>query len=262
MIYCVWYPSGGFGNFVNSVLNLYGYNFKRPTKKPTFSPDGNSHSQELTAPTYFKDPHHYSFDFDPLINYSVLVDNGIDNEGQRFKEFFPGAKIIKICYTDVTWPIVANTMIVKSMRSTIEKNLLSDLSNWNSNESWVQREKYFLFLRDSPLRFMWKPSSTEAPLLIDDILDYQRFKQNLNVETHDFESYWDDWRSVNDVYIRPVIAAQQFLSGELDTISDIWSQAVVYYQIWCKYGVEVPHNDFSKFFDDSAHCANWIKSIK
>jgi hypothetical protein len=262
MIYCVWYPSGGFGNFVNSVLNLYGHGFKRPNKQPKFSKDGNSHLQELMAPTYWMDPDEYQFDFDPTLNYSLLVDNGINNEGKRFKQFFPDATVIKICYSNFTWPVIANTMIVKAKCSTIEQDLLSDLANWDSEEPWVQREKYFLFLRDSPLRFKWKPSNAESALMIDDLLHYQTFKQKLNIGLDEFESYWNSWRTVNDVYIRPVLQAQQFLSGQQDCITDIWTQAVVYYQIWCQHGVEVPHNDFLNFFVDSTHCKKWINSIK
>ena len=30
MIYCVWYPSGGFGHFINAVLTLYSKDFEVP----------------------------------------------------------------------------------------------------------------------------------------------------------------------------------------------------------------------------------------
>ena len=30
---CVWYPAGGFGHFVNSILTLYGDGFVRPAHK-------------------------------------------------------------------------------------------------------------------------------------------------------------------------------------------------------------------------------------
>lgn len=261
MIYCVWYPSGGFGNFVNSVLNSYGHNFVRPTKAPTFSKNGNSHSQELVAPTYSKDPSEYHYDFRQDVNYSVLVDNGINNEGARFKTFFPNANVIKICYSDRSWPIVAHTMIVKAKTSTIDKDLLSDLSGWDCNEPWVQREKFFLFLRDSSLRWAWKPSDFGTGLFVDDLLDYQTFRQKLGVPSDDFKSHWDLWREANDVYIRPILDAESFLNGSLNQITDIWTQAVVYYQIWCKHGIEVPHNDFSNFFIDSAHCQDWIGTV-
>jgi len=43
MIYCVWYPSGGFGHFINGILTLHGKGFKRPTNKIEFSTTGDSH---------------------------------------------------------------------------------------------------------------------------------------------------------------------------------------------------------------------------
>ena len=32
MIYCVQYPSGGFGHFINAILTLHGVEFVRPKK--------------------------------------------------------------------------------------------------------------------------------------------------------------------------------------------------------------------------------------
>jgi hypothetical protein len=73
MIYCVWYPSGGFGHFINAVLTLHGENFARPKKQQySFSSSGDSHQLELAAPKFFKNPNNYSFDFDSTLNYSVL----------------------------------------------------------------------------------------------------------------------------------------------------------------------------------------------
>ena len=112
MIYCIWYPSGGFGHFVNAVISLHGDNFVRPKNKLEFSDNGDSHLLDLTAPKYFHD-NKYNFTFDDNVNYSVLIDNGINNEGVKFLENFPSAKVIKMCYTDNTWPVIAKTMIDK-----------------------------------------------------------------------------------------------------------------------------------------------------
>ena len=101
MIYCIWYPSGGFGHFVNSILTMYGENFARPhNQKIKFGSNGHAHDIKLVAPTYFHDPETYNFNFDNSVNYSVLIDNGMANEGLRFKSFFPDAHIIKMCYLD------------------------------------------------------------------------------------------------------------------------------------------------------------------
>jgi hypothetical protein len=40
-------------------------------------------------------------------------------------------------------------------------------------------------------------------------------------------------------------------SSDLTHITDIWTQAVVYYYIWLEFGIEVPHNDFANFFTNT-----------
>ena len=102
MIYCVWYPSGGFGHYINAVLSIYGQGFKRPENQLAFSDTGDSHSLNLIAPKYYHDPISYQYNFDPSLNYSVLIDNGINNEGRKFKFFFQEQKLLK--YATATFP--------------------------------------------------------------------------------------------------------------------------------------------------------------
>jgi hypothetical protein len=249
MIYCVWYPAGGFGHFINSVLNSYGKNFVRPKSLPMISSNGNSHQQELVAPTYFQDPEVYKFEFDSTKNYSVLIDNGINNESVRFTNFFSNACLIKICYTDFSWPIVAKTMIIKAMKTSLEQQLPLDSSSWKEGADWALREKYFLFLRDHPLRYKWKPGVQDIVINIEDLLTYQGLRQKLNVDLEDFTDHYDIWFRTNSVYFDPVLNAEKILQGQFISTNDIWSQAVLYYQIWCRYGIEVPHNDYSSWFE-------------
>ena len=78
MIYCIWYPSGGFGHFVNAILTLHGKNFVRPNKKlMNFSPDGNSHTLDLVVPKYHYNSWPGGIEFLNDKNYCVLIDNGI-----------------------------------------------------------------------------------------------------------------------------------------------------------------------------------------
>ena len=157
MIYCIWYPAGGFGHFVNAIISLYGKNFaKVPDADLKFSSIGDSHQYALAAPTYFYDPEDYKFDFDENKNYTVLIDNGIHNQTQKFKNVFPQAKVIKICYSDHSWPIIARTMIEKAMRSNLESEVDVDQASWPSKDHWARREKYFLFIRDHELRYGWR----------------------------------------------------------------------------------------------------------
>jgi len=93
MIYCVWYPAGGFGHFINAIISLYGKNFaKSHSADLNFSPTGDSHQYALAAPKYLHDPDNYQFEFDQNKNYIVLIDNGINNHSDRFRSFFPEAK--------------------------------------------------------------------------------------------------------------------------------------------------------------------------
>lgn len=258
MIYCIWYPSGGFGHYINAVLSKYGQGFARPKNKPIFSINGNSHMLDLVVPKYLHDPPLYRYDFDPDLNYSVLIDNGINNEGTKFKKFFPGAKIIKICYNDFTWPVIANTMIAKAMNQNIDSELPIDLNSWPLREPWAQREKYFLFLRDHSLRNAWKPSATVQTLMIDDLMDYRTLRQSIGIDLEDFETFYHSWWCSNEQYFQPVIVAEKILQGRFEPVGDIWTQAVVYYQIWCKYGIEVPHNDYSNWFESYEHIVTML----
>jgi len=271
MIYCVWYPSGGFGHFVNAVLTLHGDNFVRPKKSLTFSPTGDSHSLDLILPKYFHECWTGGLEFVDNQNYCVLVDNGINNTNSGFKSTFPNATVIKICYSDYSWPVVARTMIEKAMQSSIEEQLPTD--QWDSTEPWTRREKYFLYLRDHPLRHAW--NSQNKHTLLDTELDvaelYQDYEEchsviNAIAKTEDFCTLWKEWRLANSKYIDPVITAKTVLcqtgindSVDLTHITDIWTQAVVYYYIWIRYRIEVPHNDYANWFTNTSDIVKMLK---
>lgn len=261
MIYCIWYPSGGFGHFVNSILNLHGQNFVRPKQKIQFSATGNSHNVDYVAPPYTKDQDQYSFKFGDA-NYSVIVDNGINNESTKFCKFFPGATIIKLCYDDQSWPIVAHTMIVKALQSDIDSELPVD--EWECTEDWAKREKYFLFLRDHALRYAWKPDAISHAININNLLDYKTFNNSihqLGIKVEPFDEVWAQWFSANKIYIDPVLKTQDMLNNKWHNLDTLWEQAVFYYQIWCRYGIEVPHNDYANFFKDQQQYQSWLKTV-
>jgi hypothetical protein len=258
MIYCVWYPSGGFGHFINAVLTLHGDNFIRPKKSLEFSKNGDSHNLDLVVPKYSHESWPGGIEFLDDKNYCVLIDNGIDNESTQFKSIFPNSVIIKICYSDRTWPIVARTMIDKAMKSSIEQQLPTD--NWNTDEPWARREKYFLFLRDHEFRHAWKSDDDNA-LYIDKMYeDYDEFLNKLNstVKINWCKDLWSEWRTANAKYINPIKEAKSVLSNikikcsyDLRHITDIWTQSVIYYYIWIEFGVEVPHNDHANWFTNT-----------
>jgi hypothetical protein len=262
---CVWYPAGGFGHFVNSILTLYGHRFVRPTHKQfNFSAGGDSHALELVAPKYYNDPDDYKFLFDQEGVYSVLVDNGNNNETKKFLSYFDNPKVIKICYSDYSWPIIARTMIEKGMRVGFDQEVMVDSDAWPTTENWALREKYFLFLRDNHLRAMWREDSTCSNLLIEDLLDYTKFRQQLiefGITTEPFEELWGNWADANKQYLEPCSIAQRILDNEnysLEHVVDVWTQAVVYYYIWLKYNFEVPHNDYANWFTNTTDIAKML----
>jgi hypothetical protein len=264
MIYCVWYPSGGFGHFINAVLSLYGGNFARPKGALTFSQSGDSHSIDLTVPAYRFDQWPGA-QFDSDINYSVLIDNGIDNSSEQFRTVFPDSQVIQVCYTDCSWPVVARAMIEKAMSSSINEQLPS----WDVAD-WAVREKYFLFLRDHELRSAWRPNTNNFTVYVDNLFEYREFHNTLEscgIQLKEFEQAWDTWRLANSRYIDPVQTAQgvidkitQQVYQDLTTMTDTWTQAVVYYFIWLKFGVEVPHNDYADFFKDTDEIQTWLRT--
>lgn len=269
MIWCIWYPSGGFGHFLNAVISLRGHNFVRPSDANlTISANGNSHALELVAPKYLHDPDHYEFEFDCDQHYTVLIDNGIDNTGDRFLKFFPGANVVKMIYSDWSWPVVAYTNIAKAMQSSLAKELPT--SEWQTNDDWAQREKYFLFLRDHEFRTAWTADSRCVNIDVHDLCDYHNLKSTLcthGIDCDDFESLWQQWHDSNSKYFEPIQQAKKIIkavssgqSTDISHITDLWSQAVIYYYIWLCYQFEVPHNDYANWFTSTADVATMLES--
>lgn len=262
-IHCVWYPSGGFGHFINAVITLHGADFVRPSQaKYSFSSTGSSHYCELVAPKFLHNDTDYQSNFDQDDKkYVVLVDNGINDESEHWIKTFPKAKIIKVSYSAMTWPIVASTMIHKALMSDLATAAAVDSLHWPKDDPWAQREKYCLFLTQHPYRTMWKPQPCFNNLLVDDLLQYDVFRCSLTevgVATTDFPQLWQDWFNHNKRYIDPVLFAYQVIdavskqqSMNLSHCVDLWTQAVVNYQIWHRFNCVVPANDYSDWFSST-----------
>lgn len=267
-IVCIWYPSGGFGHFINSILTLYVHGYAKTDQQLIFSESGNSHNFSLVLPKYFKNPKEYVLpdSLNPLLKYPVLVDNGITDESTTYRNFFPGATTIKLCYTDWSWPIVARTMIQKAMVKDFYQEIKLDSGSWPTDEAWCYREKYFLYLRDNNLRHLWKPDNDCQTIWIEDLLDYDTMLSRLSEfgECADFASDWQRWRRVNSQYLDPVTVAKNILFYVKENkkiqleVTDIWTQAVVNYYIWVSYGIEVPANSYSNWFTNIDEIINML----
>jgi hypothetical protein len=208
MIYCVWYPSGGFGHYVNAVLNLHGDNFKRTNSVLNFDSEGRSHQYQTTAPKYMHSQGHYNYKFDPSINDVVLIDNGIGNPDVKWKDFFPDTTIIKICYNDQSWPLIMQTYAIKAMRKSIAEHYkLPD-----TNDIDTLRTSYLDVLLNNRIRYYYKPDPGCLNLEISDLFEYNKFKSKLEsfgIVLSEFKTLWDRWYAANAVYLMPLETAKQ-----------------------------------------------------
>jgi hypothetical protein len=259
MIYCVWYPSGGFGHFVNAILSLHGDGFARPDNSVTFSTNGDAHSLNLVVPKYFHDQPYPEIVLDSGTNYSVLIDNGINNRGKKFLNIFGNSKVIKLYYDDLSWPVVAKTSIIKASQSSLEQELTVD-SNWPSTDPWAIREKYSLYLKEHTLRSAWTPDPDCYNLNVSTLLSYQKLKDFINsiVNVSEFESLYNNWWLSNCEYFSPIVEAVDIINAislrqnlDLNHITNIWDQAVINYLISIKLGIDVPVNGYPNWFQDT-----------
>ena len=264
MIYCVWYPPGGFGHYVNSIITMYGYGFKKPNDTSILiDSKGSSHGTERSAPIYLHDPESYEFEFDSNFHYSVLIDNG-NNTSERFRQFFPGATIIKITYDDWYWPIVARTVVEKASHEDFDQFIKG--FDWSRCGSIRFQENCVHYIKDHSLRKTFSSDGLEQTLALADVVNYQRLKTRLEqfgIELQDFESKHNEFLEKNAVYIDPVLNSLKLLDDvEHQRWSDLsyfdhnpWAQSIVYFYLWKKYNL----TDYSTWFKS---CDQLIDTVK
>jgi len=271
MIYCIWYPSGGFGNFVNAILSLFGKDFERPEIIDyEFTLDGSSHNFPSKLPSY-KNNIEFTSDIDTSKNTSILIDNGIDDENKKFYLTFPNSVKIKLCYSNISWPVVSQTYIIKAMKSSLEVVLALDQNKWDTLEDWAIREKYFLSLRDHPFRSAWKEDLDCTCIYVEDLRQYKVLKSKLEsagIVLDDFQPLWQKWYDANDRYFKPIEQAQSIINAlqsnnnfSLSHITNIWEQAVIYYLLWLTYQQEISHYDYANFFNEVNDIKIWLNSV-
>lgn len=272
MIYAIWYPSGGFGHFINATLLLHAEGFERPVTDFQFGKNGNSHSLSSSLLKFLHNSQEYPTITDSsFIKKTVLIDNGIDDESKDFLKYFPDAKVIKICYDDCSWTIIAKTMIEKAMNESVDNEITIDLDKWNGVEDWEQREKYFLYLRDHPFRLMWREDTNTENILINDLLTTERILKKFSdlniILDNSFIDFYNKWKLSNLNYLNSYYKAYNILN-DLDNnnknkeilIDDLWTQAVVNYFIWLKYNIEVPAWDYRNWFSTTNDIIKMLKN--
>jgi hypothetical protein len=259
-VYCLWYPTGGFGHWLSACISATARDFYRIDHQDIFfSPEGDSHAAPLMAPKYLHNADSYDFEFDPEQKYVVLIDNGINDESRKFQQFFPDAITIRITYDDLSWPIVAATMVAKT-QGGIDRALCLDNTAWRDDADWARREKYFLYLRDHDLRQAWRSTDGCYNINVNQLLnpdDLRRCMDGAGIYLGNFEGLWLRWRLANARYLDPVDQAADIMlhlrenrTYDLSAVQDLWSQAVINYYIWIYHGIEVPANDYADWFAD------------
>lgn len=261
MIYYIWYPSGGFGHYINSVLSLYGNNFVRPKHKHSFGSTGDSHYLDLVLPKYFQNTWKHDLSYiDPSKNYSMLIDNGINDESEVFIDCISAGKVIKICYSDQLWPVVAKTQIIKASRDTLDNQLKVD-HRWPERKPWSIREKYFLYLRDHELRHAWRPSEKYDSLDLQVLLDYEdlyRTLSTLGILCDHFGDFHASMLEKNHQFFSGIIYSRQIIkalkdnrSMDIGHITSLWDQAVINYFIYLEFDFEIPANTYADWFTNT-----------
>lgn len=269
------YPSGGFGHTIHVVLSMFGKNFVGAPVNYEFGISGDSHGFPNFLPKLFDTSNYNVESFNESLsniqdnkNVTVLIDSGISDDSIDFKKLILSDYSIRICYDDWSWPLLAKLFYTRCMSSvnstkhSISDFISPDNIHWAANKSqpWAVREKYFLYLRDHHFRQQWRPVDGCVTLPVEKILNYKSLYHVLNqwFEVNEFEDFHKQWHRVNkehfDFYfdcLHIIDCVESKKSLDLTAIDDLFSQSVVYYYIWLKYNVEVPHNDYSNWFTNS-----------
>jgi hypothetical protein len=269
------YPSGSFGHLIHTILSSYSPQFYGKELNFKFGHGGNNHNYPTFLPKYFNKT---TFDADNYTNclkkyqgttefVTMLVDSGITNDSEEFLNYVKPALRLKIHYDDWSWPIAGKLFYTRCMASVhnnpteLNEFINPDILKWsNVNEAWAIREKYFLFLRDHAFRKSWRLKKSELSIPMLDVLEYQKLFKRLSMyfTINKFDDFYYKWKDQNyhhyafyDNTIDIWNAIKNKTSYSLNNVTDLYTQAVIYYFIWLEFNVEVPHNDFSDWFTNT-----------
>ena len=274
-VVAIQYPSGGFGHTIHVILTMFGRNFAGVPTDYAFGIGGNSHHFPELLPKmnnvadYKTVLFHQALEkIDDNKNVTVLIDCGITDDTLNFKKHISYDFVIRICYDDWAWPLLAKLFYTRCMAAVDSKKytlidfISPDEMHWATSvtENWAVREKYFLYLKDHHFRYCWRPADGCVTLPIEKILNYKSLHSALNhwFDVGEFEDFHKKWNNANNEHFSFYFDCLDIMdcvesrkSRDLTGINDFFSQAVVYYYIWIKYNFEVPHNDYSNWFTNT-----------
>jgi hypothetical protein len=162
---------------------------------------------------------------------------------------------------------VAKTSIIKASKSSLRQELPVD-EQWPCQELWAIREKYYLYLKEHSLRSAWKDDANCFNLDVLKLWSYQELKTVLSniVDLTDFESMHQAWAVANNNYFFPIIESIKLIESiktqanvSLGHITDIWDQAVINYVLNVKFGIDIPVNDYTDWFQSTDQIFKLLK---
>jgi hypothetical protein len=279
------YPSGGFGHLIHALLSSYSPQFYGKEKNYNFGHGGDSHNYPVFLPKYFEGA---TFDVGRYSNLlkqyqgqsefiTVLIDSGITNDSEEFLNYVTPAIRLKVHYDDWSWPLAGKLFYTRCMAAVLNKPtelaefINPDIDKWaNGSENWAVREKYFLFLRDHAFRKSWRLRQDEMSLPLTDILKYDKLFKILSTyfTINDFFEFYIAWETKNHHHYAFYYEAidiwtniKNKTSYSLDNVTDLFTQAVIYYFIWLEFGVEVPHNIYSNWFTNTEEIVGMLNKL-
>lgn len=265
------YPSGGFGHFLHVVLNRFCPGFSNIDKNYKFGPGGDSHDYPCLLPKYYtKDSFNvavYQKIIETLSNDYVtfLIDCGLNDDSDSWKQFVRVDNLIRICYNDRSWPLLAKMFYTRCMSAVdqkkyrIEDFILPEETLWPGRPDWAIREKFFLYLRDHQFRKYWRPTADAHNIEITTLFDYDLLRTEIaEWNPNAFDGFYKNWFEKNREHFDFYFHANQISTAikknipmDIRSTKDIFTQATVYYFLWLDYEFAVPHNEHANWFNNT-----------
>lgn len=274
------YPSGGFGHFIHVILSAYCEKFAGAASDYSFGPGGDSHAYPCLLPKYFNSQYNLKAYKNVLSDLqdefaTVLIDSGIDNDSDEYKLIIKPDLTIRICYDDWSWPLLAKMFYTRCMsaisnqKQSIDEWIKPSSDGWSDlNQNWAKREKYFLYLRDHHFRNFWRSDQRNSlNLPVEHILNYKTLHKSLSqiFPVKDFTNFYSSWFQQNQEHFNFYFTALDVIDNlhhdkDISDVTDLFTQAVVYYYIWLRFGFEVPHNDYSNWFTTTKDIVTMLRN--
>lgn len=285
-LYAIQYPSGSFGHFTHLILSNFGENFVREEKQPVFAKNGgNSHFTSSKIRKFYRVETYKKYAETKLYeNYititddkfftTVLIDSGIGSDTDEFLKYFPGCKYVRIVYDDFSWPLSAKAFYTRCMSHVHNKNMniedfiKPEMDLWDSNDDWVVREKYFLFLKDHEFRHKWRPNKTAINIPVTSYLEYSKLKMSIP-NTSNFHDLYNSFYSSNKEHFIWFASCVDILNAlklneevDLSHITDLFSQATINYYVHLLFDFEIPAWDFKNWFSNTKEILDLVGGRK